>query len=241
MSSVVNGIGGGMEALRSRALILAAFSCAVCVAGSVFAAAPPSISAPVVTHQDEELDEVSIDGVRPTRKPSDVITWMRRLVGQFAYQGYIDLGGQGNPEDQHPVRGQADCVGFGVAPAVQCEIRVLWAEVRGADGEEIPGGVSNLNPAMILFGFEPDEVGIRFMQVDNKGIAEPALGRVVGDTLVSRAPCVNQPGNCERVTRITAEPDLRLIQMHVDIEVDYRRSLGYRFVMRRVPEPTPVQ
>jgi hypothetical protein len=40
---------------------------------------------------------------------------------------------------------------------------VLLVAQSGSDAQ---GGVSNLNPAMILYGFEPDELGIRYMQVD---------------------------------------------------------------------------
>jgi hypothetical protein len=72
------------------------------------------------------------------------------------------------------------------------------------------------------------------MLVDSKGMAEPALGLVIGDTMVSREPCANRSANCQRVTRITAEPDLKFIDMHMDIEVDYRRVLAYRFLLRRV-------
>lgn len=204
------------------------------------AQAPPRETTPAsATDQvEEELDEVLVDGRRPSRKASEIISWMRRLVGQFTYEGHVDLAGQGNPDDQQPVQGYGDCVPFGPAPAVQCEIRVSWPEVLAENGESIPGGVSHLDPAMILYGFEPDELGIRYMQVDSKGIAEPGgVGLVIGDTLTSRAPCVNWPGNCQRVARITAEPDLKVIDMRIDFEVDYQRVLGYRFLLRRVPAP----
>jgi hypothetical protein len=228
-----------MDALASRTIALALLWCTatpVLIAGE---SAPRTAQPPApATQEDEVLGEVTVSGARASRRPSEVFTWMRRLVGQFAYEGHVDLGGQGNPHEQLPVQGQADCLGFGPAPAVQCEIRVSWAApVQKQPGAEHPDVISNLNPAMILFGFEPDEVGIRFMQVDNKGIAEPSVGLVVGDTLVARAPCVNQPGNCQRATRITAEPDLKTVEMHIDIEVDYRRTLAYRFVMRRVSGP----
>ena len=188
--------------------------------------------------QLEELDEVLVTSAKASRKPSEIISWMRRLVGQFTYEGHVDLGGRDNPEDQQAVRGKGDCVPFGPAPAVLCEIKVNWPKVRIESGEQIPGGVSNLNPAMILYGFEPDELGVRYMQVDSNGIAEPGgVGLIIGDTLTSRAPCVNRPGNCQRVARITAEPDLKVIDMRIDFEVDYRRVLGYRFQLRRVSAP----
>ena len=196
-----------------------------------------SESPPAASRLEEELDEILVSGERPVRKPSEIITWMRRLVGQFSYEGHVDLRGQGDSADHLPVQGGSICVPFGPAPAVQCEVRVTWPERRGENGEPIPGGVSTLDPGMILYGFEPDELGIRYMLVDNRGFAEPALGLVVGDTLVSRGSCVNMPGNCERIARITAPPDLKMITMQIDIEVDYRKVLGYTFVMRRVTAP----
>jgi hypothetical protein len=194
--------------------------------------------------QLDELDEVLIDGRRPSRKPSEIITWMRRLVGTFTYAGHVDLHGKGEPEDLRPVTGRSDCVGFGPAPAVQCEIRITWPETKGPNGEAVMGGMSALNPAMMLYGFEPDDLGIRYMIVDSKGIAEPALGLLVGDTLTSKEPCVNTPGTCQKITKITAEPDGTLIEMQIDIERDYKRAMSYRFVLHRVGKPqydNPVQ
>ena len=191
------------------------------------AASPQSESA-------DDLDEVLVDGRKPSRKPSEIITWMRRLVGQFTYEGNVDLHGKGLTDDLRPVKGRSDCVPFGPAPAVQCEIRVTWPETKGPNGEAILGGTSMLNPAMILYGFEPDDLGIRYMLVDSKGIAEPALGLLVGDTLTSKEPCVNVPGTCQKITKITAEPEGKLIEMNIDIERDYKRAISYRFVLHRV-------
>jgi hypothetical protein len=184
----------------------------------------------------EELDEVVVSGAKPSSDPAEIIAWMRRLVGQYTYEGHVDLRGQGNSEDQRPVRGQGICVGFGPVPAVQCEIKVVWPEVIGEDGEETLGGVSTLNPAIMLFGFDPDELGVRYMTVDNNGVAEPALGQLFGDTLTSKEICASIPGNCQRVSRITAKPDLKVIDMQVDIQRDYNNVLGYRFLMRRVAQ-----
>jgi hypothetical protein len=156
-------------------------------------------------------------------------------VGEFDWEGYVDTGGKGNPGDTRAVRGTGSCLGFGPAPAVQCEIKVRWSTVKGPDGEEIPGGRSNLNPAMMLYGFEPDRIGIRYMTVDSEGIADGAMGYVVGDTLISRSPCVNVPGQCERVAHITADPDLKMVRMEIDLEVDYQKAVHFDFIMKRVP------
>jgi hypothetical protein len=207
------------------------------ISGVALAATAPVV-APASTStsgaQLEELDEVLIDGQKPSRKPSEIITWMRRLVGQFTYEGHVDINGRGEPNNLLPITGRRECIGFGPAPAVQCEVHVTWPERKGQNGEEILGAVSALNPAMILYGFEPDELGIRFMIVDSNGIADPGLGLLVGDTLVSRARCVNITGTCQKITRITAEPDGKRIEMNVDVEGDYKRAMSYRFVLTRV-------
>jgi hypothetical protein len=201
-------------------------------------AAPPPIAAQRTDDpsQLDELDAVIVNGQKPSRKPSEILTWMRRLTGQYRYEGHIDLLGNGDPDDMQPVTGSGDCIGFGPAPAVQCEINVRWPETPLRSGEVMLGAVSNLSPAMILFGFEPDERGIRFMLVDNKGIAEPALGLLAGDTLTSTERCVNTPGVCQKTTRITAEPEGKLIEMQIDVETSYRLTTSYRFVLHRVSD-----
>ena len=78
------------------------------------------------------------------------------------------------------------------------------------------------------------------MLVDSKGIAEGALGKVVGDTLESEAPCVNVPGDCQRIVRITAAADLKVIETQVDIVVDLQRVVRFSFVQKRVPGSSAV-
>jgi hypothetical protein len=184
---------------------------------------------------DDELSEILVEGRKPERNPQKVIDWMARLVGEFTFEGEVDVRARGKPEDLHPVRGSGSCIGFGPAPAVQCEIDVRWTPVPVEDRGKVRGGVSNLRPAQMLFGFESDRFGIRYMLVDSNGIAEAALGYVVDDTLISRAPCVGVPGNCERVTRIRADSDLQMIDLKIDLVIDYEPALRYHFVMRRVP------
>jgi hypothetical protein len=87
----------------------------------------------------------------------------------------------------------------------------------------------------MLFGFEPDRIGIRYMLVDSNGIADGAMGYVVGNTLISRSPCANVPGNCHRVARITADPDLKAVRMEIVLEIDYQKAAYFDFIMRRVP------
>jgi hypothetical protein len=206
---------------------------AVLAAGPVVAAAAEAQPA----QPDRQLDEVLVEGTRlkSERNAQKIIDWMARLVGSFTFEGHVDLHGKGNAADLRQVQGAGNCTGFGPAPAVQCEIKVRWPEARGERGEAIPGGVSQFDPAMILYGFEPNRLGIRYMLVGSKGVANGDLALLVGDTLVSRTPCVDFPGNCQRVMRVTAAPDLELVEMRIELAVDQRKALEYAFVMRRVP------
>jgi hypothetical protein len=190
-----------------------------------------------IAQPDEQLDEVVVGGIRlkSERNPQKVIDWMARLVGSFTFEGHVDLRDKGNAADLRPVQGDGICTGFGPAPAVQCELRVRWPEVTGKNGEPIPGGVSYFDPAMILYGFEPNRIGIRYMLVGSRGVSTSDLARLVGDTLVSRKPCADFPGNCQRVMRVTAASDLRQVEMRIELQVDGVKALEYAFVMNRVP------
>ena len=89
---------------------------------------------------------------------------------------------------------------------------------------------------MILYGLEPDEIGIRYLQVDNRGLEEGATGLVTVDTAAFRTPCVDQPADCERVVRITAKPDSQIVDMQIDTELSLQVALRYRFQLTRVAQ-----
>lgn len=212
-------------------------ACALLLPVAAFAADPAAPAPPPAVGSDaDELSEVLVSGERATRKVADLIPWIRRLLGEYAIEGHVDLGGKADPEDRRMVRGHGICVGFGVAPGVQCEIHVNW---RGPDrpaGTGMLAGVSYLTPAMILYGVEPDDLGIRFLQVDNRGLAEGATGLVVGDTASFTTRCVDAPEGCQRITRITAPPDSKQLAMQVDTTVDGGLVLRYQFELTRVAE-----
>ncbi len=184
--------------------------------------------------RDDELDEIVVTGTRRNRKPQALIEWLRRLVGRFAYEGYVELQTDDARPVRQPVTGYADCVGFGPAPGVQCDMRITWPELRGPNGEELVGGVSSLAPAMTLFGLEVNYLAIRYLQLDSRGLANGGWGYLQGDTVTTREPCVDIPGNCRRITHISARADGKLIQTQVDIEVDGKRLVRFMFVQRRV-------
>ncbi len=203
---------------------------------SGFAASPAQpATVPAATEKFEELSEVVVSGLRPTSKVADVIPWMRRLLGEYTIEGYVDLRGKGDPADRRSVRGWGVCVGFGVAPGVQCEVDVRWPAASVAD-DLVMGGASTLAPAMMLYGLEPDEIGVRYLQVDNRGLAEGASGGIIGDSATFRAPCADVVEGCQRVTRIIARSESKQIDMQVDTEIFYELAMRYRFQLTRVKE-----
>jgi len=213
------------------------------IASAADAEPPPSQQ----TQPDNELDEVLVEGRRIRQKnPQQSFNWLARLVGQFTIGGYVDPTPGTSAEDRLDVRGQAICVGFGIAPGVQCELRALWPETTGRDGEEIPGGVSAFDPAVLLFGFNlageasDENYTIQHILVDNTGLAESGVGYRVGDdTVLSRSACAALP-DCERVMRITVNPDLDTVEMRIELQVRREAALRYNFVMTRVPDSQAV-
>jgi hypothetical protein len=192
--------------------------------------------------QEDELDEVLVEGRRNRERPrswddyQQPFNFLARLVGQFVVEGQVDLRAQGNNEDLRKVSGRANCLGFGAAPGVVCEVNVRWPETRGTGGEQMPGAVSTLDPAVLQFGFEPAAPGVSWVIVDNRGVADSVVGRLTSpNTLLARSKCVAVPGNCERIARITVEPDLKTIRMNIDLAIDQQKSVSFLFVMNRVP------
>jgi hypothetical protein len=219
-----------------------AFALLLSIAGQAAspATAQPSATPPgsaAARKRDDELSEVVISAEKPTRKPSDLIAWIRRLLGQYTIDGKVDLGGKGNPNERWTAVGTGTCIGFGVAPGVQCEMNVKWPAIPGPHGPEVLSGVSDLTPAMTLYAMEPDDIGIRYLQVNNKGLAEGATGFIINDTAEFKTPCVNAPPGCQRVVRITVASDSKVINMEIDTELNYELAARFNFKLRRVAEP----
>jgi hypothetical protein len=195
----------------------------------------------------DELDEVVVQGRRSRERPrswgdyQQPFDFLAHLVGQFVIGGQVDLHAQGRSEDMRRVSGRARCLGFGSAPGVQCELRVRWPEALGPDGEEIPGGTSTLNPAVLLFGFDPATPGVSYVTVDSRGVVDTVVGRLTSpNVLRTRSKCVAVPGNCERVARITVDPDLKTVRMNIDLVIDEQKAVSFVFIMKRVPGSTSV-
>lgn len=218
---------------------------------------------PPAQRADDELGEVLVEGARtrPRRPTFDdyqaPFNFLSRLVGTFVIDGTVDLHAQGRRDDLRKVSGRTECVGFGVAPGVHCEFKARWPATTGPDGEEIPGGVSTLNPAVLLYGYEtispelvgmrlpgllgsssatPEQPGVSLVVVDNNGVSETAVGQMVSsDTMRSRSKCLAVAGNCERVVTITARPDLKTVEMNIDLVIDGAKAVSFAFVLHRVP------
>jgi hypothetical protein len=246
------GQGETIMSARDRSKV-AAGSCAIALlllSGTAYAAqsAAPATPAPAAADAAakplDNLAEVVVSAEKPTRKAADLIAWIRRLLGKYTFEGKVDLGGKGNPNDRWSVNGGGTCIGFGVAPGVQCEINVHWPPVPGPNAPEILSGISDLTPAMILYAMEPDDLGIRYLQVNSKGLAEGSTGTIIGDTATFKTPCVNVAKGCERTTRITVGSESKIIDMQIDTEVNYELVARFSFKLRRVaqlqaPAPPP--
>jgi hypothetical protein len=102
----------------------------------------------------------------------------------------------------------------------------------------LPGGVSYLDPSMALFGLEPAKAGIHNLLVDSKGMPEGGPGFVTDHSAEFKTSCVNAaalfsemkpaprsreegpPRVCDRMIRITAKPDGKLVQVSMTIEIN---------------------
>lgn len=202
----------------------------------------------------EELDEISVEGLRERqRTPQLSFEWLSRLVGEFTIDGRIQANPNGSPGEARNAMGKALCVGFGAAPGVLCDLQVRWTEVTDRDGGRVPGGISTLDPAVMLFGFnlgshsnpmsgsgrhnanaDPESFTIAHALIDSRGVAESGTGYRAGtDTMTSRAPCIAISGNCERLVRIIAPEDLQTIEMRIDLQIDGEVATRYDLVMHR--------
>lgn len=163
------------------------------------------------------------------------------------------------------VEGLGDCVAIGASPGVQCIFSAHWPDMydiihpdpesleRKTGVFEVPGGVSNLDPSMALFGLDPNGTGLRYLLVDSKGLAEGAPGEQGGNRATFTTPCVNAStllskmfleeiddkplGSCQRVMRIDAKPDGSVVNLSVDFEINEEPFTRYEFQLWRVADP----
>jgi hypothetical protein len=184
----------------------------------------------------QDLDDILVYGAKKNRDPDDILAWLQRLVGDHAYSGHVELGGEGAPGRRRSVGGAGKCGLVGNGLVVQCAIQVLWRDITAEDGTALPGGVSTLTPAVIMYGIDMNNLGIRSQMVDSLGMANGGLGYLYGDTLVTTTDCVDLPGNCKRIARVSAQPDGKQVQMDIEIQRDLARIAHYVFELRRVED-----
>lgn len=139
----------------------------------------------------------------PSGPPTEMHVWLRRLAGRFRYEGTLDREPGSVPDPSLPantaqVEGLGDCVTIGAGPGVHCVINLDWPPpyprtLEGVSPEAFvdPVFVANLDPAMILFGIDAGASQLAYLQVNQKGLAEPGTGVVVGNIARFEAPCVN--------------------------------------------------
>lgn len=184
----------------------------------------------------DQLEDVVVTGSKPKARTKDLGTWLKRLEGQYRYEGYVDLCGSGNLEDQRRVAGRADCVSLygtftDIPGSLYCRVNLDWPAEAG--GARAVAGESNLSPAVIVYGLVPDLPGIQVMQMDDGGLTTHALGKLIDDTLTIKGSCGTK-FSCSKITRTTARPDSKEISILTDFEIDSRLVLRHAFVLHRV-------
>lgn len=213
--------------LRAIALVAGAWL----LAGQ--AAAQPRMASEVVTAEEVETP------------PTDV--WLQRLQGRYVLDGvihHVEIADYDPRDDypdgevmgvtQHlnewsqPVVGRGDCVEFAEgASGLQCVINILWPEMWDVlTGRASLGAVSDLSPAMVLAGINPQDQAIRFLLVDKRGLGHPGSLVLKGETATAKVSCVNMPGvlRCEQKFTITARAESNLIFVTMSTALRYQRS-----------------
>jgi hypothetical protein len=165
-----------------------------------------------------------------------VSVWVKRLLGRFELAGvihhveYVDPDSGGPPQVMNEwtqgMGGKADCIAFADAPGLQCVINLVWPEVwNEMTGKASLGGVSDLTPAMVLAGLDPDQDKLRFLMVTRRGFGYPGWSGLSGNSAITRPSCVDLPGvqTCEQKVQITAPADARLMQVVVSTKVRFLR------------------
>lgn len=192
---------------------------------------------------------------KPVTGQDGMAEWLLRLVDNYRVEGM----GTVPAVEPFSVQGNGDCAPVGAGPGVHCIFNIHWIDQfeiimdpeEGPPGvHNVPGGVSYLNPSMMLVGIDPFREGLQFLLVDNKGLPEGGTASISGHRATLRAPCVNapklfldlnpdrqfegrSPETCERVTRIDAKPDSTVVHVDIDIEINREPASRFQMTLRR--------
>lgn len=167
---------------------------------------------------------------RRLQQAADIATLLPRLVGKFDVEGVF------GPESPRPMTatGKADCVAIGAGPGVQCVFHVVWGMELQGQGVNVRMGSSFLAPAAYLFGFDPNEVVVRTMQLDTSGVAEDMPTTINGDTL---SWCKGDMGDfCYKAY---APPEADSIQVTLYVGVSKVQMLNLRMQRPTKSAPPP--
>ncbi len=199
--------------------------------------------------------DVEYDVPPPVTERGGMGEWLLRLAGQYRVEGLATV----LAAPPVGIRGSGDCAAVGAGSGVHCILNIHWTDQfeiimdpeQGPPGVyNVPGGVSYLNPAMMLMGMDPRRRGLQFLLVDNKGLPEGGAATIAGNRATLRAPCVNAPSlflamnptrkfagrppqTCERIMRIDARPGSQVVHVAIDIEVNGERAGEFQMTLRR--------
>lgn len=167
---------------------------------------------------------LAVSAAEPVGDQKLVEKWMPRLAGKFRIEGSVEPPDESGPGMSRSVVGKADCRRIG---GVECFLDMTW--------EQAPDVGSEAHSATLLYTHDRAVHGVRFMQVDDDGVAQGGSGLVSGDTLVATAPCARIADKC--VTRLTvmAGLDLQSVKMELNMEVAGKHIGGYQLTLRREP------
>lgn len=176
------------------------------------------------------------DPGQPATDRNQIEGWMPRLVGTFRIEGIVESPGESAVSGSEAIGGKADCLPIqtqSVAPgrtsAVECFLEMTRAQSSG--------DTSTPHSAVILYGYDLAEIGVRFTQVDDDGVAESGTAKLFDDTLISTSPCARTKEKCIRSVRITAAADFKSVKMTMATEVDGKRTGGHQITLHRVTTP----
>jgi hypothetical protein len=215
-----------------------ALASAACTLAGLMLTASHALAAPRDAQQAAAVEDV------PTPPTGE---WLQRLPGRYIFDGvihHVEIADY-DPRDDYPVGdvlgpsqylnewsqpivGKGDCIEFADGePGVHCVINVLWPEMWDImTGRASLGAVSDLTPAMVLAGVNPDTQAVRFLLVDKRGLGHPGALVVNGDAASAKISCVDLPGmlRCEQKFQVTAKAETRSNFVVVSPALRYQRS-----------------
>jgi hypothetical protein len=191
----------------------------------------------------------TVDAAARAKKLAELEMWLQRLVGHFRIEGTTKLFyGTSTicPEGgfcymHRNSTGAGDCVRVAAGHGIHCVIKTAWPRFIPRPPEFAPSEVNWPGPfldnAVVLFGIDPENMGIRFLLVDAKSIAYEAFGPLTGDSVTFRSGCGKDPASkrCKRIFSIRATSDGTRLEMGLEVRSAIFTRAGYLFSLHRLP------